>query len=94
MEGSAIDQNPASEARVTDDPVLDAAMSRLPEDLRVLILLWAVEELSYKEMADVLQVPIGTVMSRLHRAKSQLREYLESQGDYIRLKDSNGRQSR
>jgi len=44
-------------------------------------MLWAVEELSYKEIADAVEVPIGTVMSRLHRARSKLVEKL---GDLAR----------
>jgi RNA polymerase sigma-70 factor (ECF subfamily) len=40
------------------------------------MLLWAVEELSYKEIAGALEIPIGTVMSRLHRARQRLAEQL------------------
>jgi RNA polymerase sigma-70 factor (ECF subfamily) len=46
-----------------------SAVERLPEAQRVVMLLVAVEGLSYQEAADVLQVPIGTVMSRLSRAR-------------------------
>jgi RNA polymerase sigma-70 factor (ECF subfamily) len=45
------------------------AVERLPEAQRVVMLLVAVEGLSYQEAADVLEVPIGTVMSRLSRAR-------------------------
>ncbi|SHO66445.1 RNA polymerase sigma-70 factor, ECF subfamily [Pseudoxanthobacter soli DSM 19599] len=48
------------------------ALSRLPEDQRAVILLVAVEDLSYAETAGVLGVPIGTVMSRLSRARQRL----------------------
>ena len=51
-----------------DDARLDVALSELPSDLRTILILWAVDEMSYKELADVLAIPIGTVMSRLHRA--------------------------
>ena len=47
-------------------------LNNLSEEYQVVLLLWAVEELSYKEIADVLEVPIGTVMSRLHRARQRL----------------------
>jgi RNA polymerase sigma-70 factor (ECF subfamily) len=45
------------------------------------MLLWAVEEFSYKEIAAALEIPIGTVMSRLHRARQRLSEQLK---DYAR----------
>ena len=56
---------------------LQHAMDQLPSDLRTALTLWAVDDLSYKEIAEVMNVPIGTVMSRLHRARQRLRELLE-----------------
>lgn len=53
-----------------------AAVGRLAEDHRALILLIGVEELSYEEAATVLGIPIGTVMSRLSRARAKLRQHL------------------
>jgi RNA polymerase sigma-70 factor, ECF subfamily len=50
-----------------------AAFDRLPEPFRTLVLLVDVEELTYREAADALNVPIGTVMSRLSRARRLLR---------------------
>jgi RNA polymerase sigma-70 factor (ECF subfamily) len=48
------------------------------------MLLWAVEELSYKEIADALSIPIGTVMSRLFRARqrlaAELKDYAAREG--------------
>jgi RNA polymerase sigma-70 factor, ECF subfamily len=58
------------------DEELVRALDELPEDYRTIILLWAVEELSYKEIASTLEIPIGTVMSRLHRARHRLAEQL------------------
>jgi RNA polymerase sigma-70 factor (ECF subfamily) len=52
------------------------ALAALPLPYREMILLCEVEELSYKEVAQVLSVPIGTVMSRLSRARRILREHL------------------
>ncbi len=49
-----------------------AAVERLPEAQRVVMLLVAVEGLSYQEAADVLEIPIGTVMSRLSRARQAI----------------------
>jgi RNA polymerase sigma-70 factor (ECF subfamily) len=59
-----------------DDEELAQAMNQLPPDLRTILMLWAVDELSYKEMAEVLEVPIGTVMSRIHRARQRLYELM------------------
>ena len=55
-----------------NDVHLDRALNELPADLRTILVLWAVDELSYKELAEVLSIPIGTVMSRLHRARNRL----------------------
>jgi RNA polymerase sigma-70 factor, ECF subfamily len=55
---------------------IDIALSSLPEDQRLVVVLADIEELSYKEIAGVLGCPIGTVMSRLHRARRALRKLL------------------
>jgi RNA polymerase sigma-70 factor (ECF subfamily) len=55
---------------------IERALDQLPDDYRTMVLLADVEELSYKEIADVVGCPIGTVMSRLHRARKQLQEHL------------------
>ena len=52
------------------------AMERLPDELRTPLVLLAWEELSYKEIATLLEIPIGTVMSRLHTARQRLRKEL------------------
>jgi RNA polymerase sigma-70 factor (ECF subfamily) len=49
----------------------------LPDEYRTVMMLWAVEDFSYKEIADAVNVPIGTVMSRLHRARAKLAEKLQ-----------------
>ena len=56
------------------------ALARLPADLREVIVLRELEGLSYKEIADVAGVPIGTVMSRLSRARKRLQGALASSG--------------
>ena len=58
-----------------------AAISKLPVEYRSAILLADVERLPYREIADIIDCPIGTVMSRLHRGRKLLRENLE---DYAR----------
>jgi RNA polymerase sigma-70 factor (ECF subfamily) len=50
----------------------------LPEDQRSVLLLVAVEDLSYAEAARVLEVPVGTVMSRLSRARERMRTFMET----------------
>jgi RNA polymerase sigma-70 factor (ECF subfamily) len=59
------------------DKELTTALDRLPPELRTVLMLWAIDELSYKEIAAVLEIPIGTVMSRLFRARRRLSERLE-----------------
>ena len=56
---------------------LVAALSRLPLEQRESVLLVSVEQLSYAECAEVLGIPIGTVMSRVSRGRAALREALE-----------------
>lgn len=58
------------------DEQLARAVTSLPEEYQSVMLLWAVEELSYKEIAESLDVPLGTVMSRLFRARKKLSEQL------------------
>jgi RNA polymerase sigma-70 factor (ECF subfamily) len=65
---------PAADA-LTDGEIL-AALDRLSVTFREVILLVDVEEFSYKEASEILQVPIGTVMPRLNRARAQLRGQL------------------
>ena len=55
---------------------LDRALARLPLEQREVLLLVGLEELSYKEAATALGIPVGTVMSRLARARQRLREIL------------------
>jgi RNA polymerase sigma-70 factor (ECF subfamily) len=59
---------------------VSAAMERLPPDQREVMMLVCVEDLSYKEAAAVLEVPIGTVMSRLARARLALGRLLDRPG--------------
>jgi len=64
--------------RMSDRAMLQAAMEKLPPPLMEVILLCDVEEMKYREIATVLEVPIGTVMSRINRARAALRSALES----------------
>ena len=74
LEHTAISTAPVPE-RIAREEIL-RALGRLPEDYRATVLLADVEEFSYKEIAALLDVPIGTVMSRLSRGRKLLREQL------------------
>jgi len=63
--------------RLADSDIL-RALRDLPEDFRVAIYLADIEGYPYKEVAEMMGTPIGTVMSRLHRGRSKLREKLAS----------------
>lgn len=60
---------------IPDRQIRDALAS-LPEDRRMAVYLADIEGFSYKEIAEILDIPLGTVMSRLHRGRRQLREML------------------
>ena len=59
---------------------LARALEQLPDEQRQVVLLVGLEDLSYKETADVLVAPVGTVMSRLARGREKLRALLEGNG--------------
>ncbi|HEV8001129.1 MAG TPA: RNA polymerase sigma factor [Planctomycetaceae bacterium] len=61
-----------------DSSELQQVLSELPEEFRSPLILYYFEEFSYRQIAEQLDVPIGTVMSRLARAKSHLRRRLEA----------------
>jgi RNA polymerase sigma-70 factor, ECF subfamily len=61
--------------QLADEEVL-AALDKIPSDFREVVLLADVQEFSYKEIADTLGIPVGTVMSRLNRARKLLRAEL------------------
>ena len=65
--------------------VLDAALARLPEEWRLVVLLSDVHGLAYEEVAAAAGVPLGTVKSRLSRARARLREILRESGELPEL---------
>jgi len=60
---------------LTDEDIL-AALDRIPADFRTVILMVDVEEFAYRDAAEILSIPIGTIMSRLSRGRKLLREQL------------------
>jgi RNA polymerase sigma-70 factor (ECF subfamily) len=87
-----LSQSVADAARDPERVILDGmlsddvkrALDAVPEDFRLAVVLCDLEELSYKEIADVMECPVGTVMSRLHRGRkllaAQLLKYAAAQG--------------
>jgi len=65
---------------------LDRAIAQLPAEQRAVLLLVTLEEMSYEEVARALGIPIGTVMSRLSRAREKLRIMMLGQGAAAKLK--------
>jgi len=65
--------------RAEEAELITKAMDELPAEFREILVLRHQEGLSYKEIADIAQIPPGTVMSRLARARAKLREYLAAQ---------------
>jgi len=76
-------------SNLLDDDISNA-ITELPEDFRTVIILSDIEGFSYEEIADFVDIPVGTVRSRLHRARkmlyTQLYEYAKNKG-YINKKD-------
>ena len=68
---------------------LEAAITQLPIEQRQVILLVGLEGMRYEEVAEVLNVPVGTVRSRLSRGRDQLRRLMDMTDEVPRLRDEN-----
>ena len=78
MDGEGLPLTPETVlARKTERAQVTAAIARLPVPFREVLVLREIEELAYDEIARVMEIPKGTVMSRLSRARRQLHEILE-----------------
>ena len=78
LERLRADADPAAHAERGElEAALQRAITELPEERRVVVVLRDFEGLSYEEIAAALDLPLGTVRSRLHRARTDLKEKLE-----------------
>lgn len=71
-------------ANSLDEP-LELALKKLPDDLQTCVILVDIEELSYDEAATIMEVPVGTIRSRLFRARQKLHALLYSYGENLGL---------
>lgn len=88
-DASAVDGRRVAEARLELDDVR-AVVETLPVEQREILMLVCVEGLSYRETAEILDVPVGTVMSRLARARLKLAEKMGITGDPQRSSTARG----
>ncbi|MCP3910144.1 MAG: sigma-70 family RNA polymerase sigma factor [Actinomycetia bacterium] len=83
---AAKDSDGASpETRVVEqtfDSEVETAFNSLPDKFREVVQLVDLDGLAYQEAADMLEIPVGTVMSRLHRARKRIREHLTKTGTH------------
>ena len=79
---TALGRRAAQEDQLTYSDVLEK-VAELPEEQRSVLMLIAVEDLSYSEAARVLDIPVGTVMSRLSRARERLLKLMEDGDDRV-----------
>jgi len=88
----ALEDEPAAEAMRAREPDwlelrdLDGALARLPREQRAVLLLVGLEQFTYEEAARVLEIPLGTVMSRLSRGRERLRAILDGDPGIAPLK--------
>lgn len=81
QDSSGMDGNPEAIATSLDTGrVVMQALEKLPNNFREIVILKEIEELTYKEIADIAGIPIGTVMSRLARGRKMLIDYLHTVG--------------
>lgn len=79
IDESAYSEPGSNLARTEDEAVLQRALNRLSPEHRAVLVLKDLEGQKYEDIAEILDVPIGTIRSRLHRARLELRELLQSE---------------
>jgi RNA polymerase sigma-70 factor (ECF subfamily) len=82
LQGREGEQAPEQEQRIAINLIAEA-LDRLSPQHREVIILVGLEEMSYREVAEITGVPVGTVMSRLSRARNALRDMLEARGQTV-----------
>ncbi len=87
VEHGTVDGVRAAEAQMTYEAVR-GFVDRLSEEQRTILLLVTVEGLSYREVSEMLELPIGTVTSRLARARLALKSFLEGESEFSSVKTS------
>lgn len=80
LDDEPVDKSPKPPRRVQDRELLERALDRLDPELRSIFLLREKEDMSYRELSEVLGISEGTVASRLSRARSQLKQFLVELG--------------
>ena len=80
LEGDPVDVRSDNRNRLDDQELLAAALDQVDADLRTVFVLREVEELAYREIAEVLEISEGTVASRLNRARRDIKDRLLSLG--------------
>jgi RNA polymerase sigma-70 factor (ECF subfamily) len=80
LEGDGPGMAPPQEAMASRGAEIEGALDSLPEPFRTAVVLRDVAELSYDEIRRITDVPLGTVMSRIHRGRALVREALERSG--------------
>jgi RNA polymerase sigma-70 factor (ECF subfamily) len=86
MEDPPAPQVRATQADAIELADLERALNRLSAEHREVLLLVAVEQMKYEEVASTLDIPVGTVMSRLSRARERLRQLIEGGGQVLPFK--------
>lgn len=82
----AVDDAPAVDSQVLEstlDEPLQLGLKAMTAEFRTAVVLSDIEGLAYDEIAEIMETSIGTVRSRIHRGRKQLRAYLEQHGGYV-----------